>query len=199
MAIKHNNQIPSNHFRKHWQERVKTWFDQPGKKKSRRIARAKKAAAAGSKPVALLRPVIRCPTIKYNIKLRQGRGFTLQELKSAGVGRSYARTIGLSVDHRRKNRSEEGLLLNAQRLKTYISRLKLLPKGSDIKSPVPSPQPVSEVKEKGVYQTAELTEDMKNFKAYSFLRKAAGIKRHSGIRAKRAAAKAEEAAAKATK
>ena len=40
---------------------------------------------------------------------------------------------------------------------------------------------------------------MKNFKAYSFLRKAAGLNRHSGIRAKRAAAKAEEAAAKVTK
>jgi large subunit ribosomal protein L13e len=79
--MKHNNQIPSNHFRKHWQERVKTWFDQPGKKKSRRIARAKKAAAAGSRPVSLLRPTIRCPTLKYNIKSREGRGFTLQELK----------------------------------------------------------------------------------------------------------------------
>ena len=200
MAIKHNNQIPSNHFRKHWQERVKTWFDQPGKKVSRRIARSKKVAAAGSRPVSLFRPIIRCPTLKYNTKLREGRGFTLQELKSAGIGRNYARTVGLSVDHRRKNRSEEGLVLNAQRLKTYMSRVKLIPKGSDIKLPVQkSVQPTSDIKEKGTYQTAELTEDMKNFKAYSFLRKAAGLNRHSGIRAKRAAAKAEEAAAKVTK
>ena len=92
-------------------------------------------AAAGSRPVSLLRPIIRCPTLKYNTKQREGRGFTLQELKSAGIGRNYARTVGLSVDHRRKNRSEEGLVLNAQRLKTYMSRVKLIPKGSDIKVP----------------------------------------------------------------
>ena len=29
----------------------------------------------------LLRPAVRCPTIKYNTKLRAGRGFTLEELK----------------------------------------------------------------------------------------------------------------------
>jgi large subunit ribosomal protein L13e len=36
-----------NHFRKDWQERVKTWFDQPGKKHSRRVARQAKAVKAG--------------------------------------------------------------------------------------------------------------------------------------------------------
>jgi hypothetical protein len=40
----HNDVIPNVHLKKHWQLRVKTWFDQPGRKKRRRIHRAKKAA-----------------------------------------------------------------------------------------------------------------------------------------------------------
>jgi large subunit ribosomal protein L13e len=82
MVLKHNNQLPNQHFRKDWQRRVKTWFDQPGRKKSRRIARIQKAASIAPRPVdGLLRPAVRCPTIKYNTKLRAGRGFTLEELK----------------------------------------------------------------------------------------------------------------------
>ena len=103
--MKHNNVLPNAHFKKDWQNRVKTWFNQPGRKKSRRVARQKKALAIAPRPVAgLLRPVVRCPTYKYNTKLRMGRGFTLEELKTAGIPRKYAATIGLCVDHRRKNR-----------------------------------------------------------------------------------------------
>lgn len=39
-----------------------------------------------------------------------------------------ARSIGVSVDHRRYNRSEESLQSNIARLKEYKSRLVLLPK-----------------------------------------------------------------------
>ena len=53
------------------------------------------------RPVKTLRPVIRCPTLKYNVKQRLGRGFTLEELKSAGVSKKMAQTIGISVDPRR--------------------------------------------------------------------------------------------------
>ena len=61
---------------------VKTWFNQPMRKKRRRTTRAAKAAAIAPRPVAgLLRPVVRCPTFKYNTKLRLGRGFSLDELK----------------------------------------------------------------------------------------------------------------------
>lgn len=82
MVLKHNNQLPNQHFRKQWQRRVKTWFDQPGRKKSRRIARIQKAARIAPRPVdGLLRPAVRCPTLRYNMKLRAGRGFTLEELK----------------------------------------------------------------------------------------------------------------------
>jgi len=128
MAIKHNQQIPHNHFRKDWQRRVRTHFNQPGKKISRRVARRAKAAAVAPRPVDKLRPVVRCATIRYNRKLRVGRGFTLAELKAAGIPRPYAPTIGIAVDPRRQNLSEESLAVNVERLKEYAARLILFPR-----------------------------------------------------------------------
>ena len=40
----------------------------------------------------------------------------------------YARTVGIAVDHRRKNRSVESLEANVQRLKEYQSRLIVFPR-----------------------------------------------------------------------
>ena len=61
---------------------VKTWFNQAGKKKRRRTKRLEKAKAIAPRPVAgLLRPVVHCQTIRYNARVRAGRGFTLDELK----------------------------------------------------------------------------------------------------------------------
>ncbi|KAI0969481.1 ribosomal protein L13e [Xylaria arbuscula] len=128
MAIKHNNQIQKNHFRKDWQRRVRTHFDQPTKKIARRKARAAKAAALAPRPVDKLRPVVRCPSIKYNRRLREGRGFTLTELKEAGIPRLVAPTIGISVDFRRQNLSEESLSANVARLKAYKERLIVFPR-----------------------------------------------------------------------
>ena len=74
--------IHNNHFHKQWQNYVRTWFDQPGRKKRRRVARQKRALQIAPRPVAgALRPIVRCPTFKYNTKIRAGRGFTLEELK----------------------------------------------------------------------------------------------------------------------
>lgn len=82
MAPKHNNMVHNNHFHKDWQRYVKTWFNQPGRKKRRREARAKKALKVAPRPVAgAIRPIVRCPTFRYNTKVRAGRGFTLEELK----------------------------------------------------------------------------------------------------------------------
>jgi large subunit ribosomal protein L13e len=86
MVLKHNNQLPNQHFRKEWQRRVKTWFDQAGQKKSRRVARVQKATRVAPRPVdGLLRPAVRCPTLRYNMKLRSGRGFTLEEIKARNL------------------------------------------------------------------------------------------------------------------
>ena len=130
MAPKRNNIIPNGHFHKDWQHMVKTWFNQPMRKKRRRTTRAAKAAAIAPRPVAgLLRPVVRCPTFKYNTKLRLGRGFSLDELKVlAGISKRSARTIGISVDYRRRNLSMESLQQNVQRLKEYKSKLIVFPR-----------------------------------------------------------------------
>lgn len=44
-----NNILPNVHLNKDWQEKVKTWFDQPGRKRRRRLTRQKKAKQAGVK------------------------------------------------------------------------------------------------------------------------------------------------------
>lgn len=79
---KGNNMVPNQHFHKWWQRHVRTWFNQPARKHRRRIERIKKAKAVFPRPAAgALRPVVRCPTLRYHTKQRTGRGFTLDELK----------------------------------------------------------------------------------------------------------------------
>lgn len=203
--MKHNNVIPNGHFHKQWQRRVKTWFDQPGQKKARRVARAAKAAAAGPCPTELLRPVVRCPTIKYNMKVKAGRGFTLEELKAAGISRKMARSVGISVDHRRKNRSEESLSANKARLQEYKARLVVL---TDKKLPFTTAKcadatetiksfPI--VKAKSCVEYVPASSVKSEATVYATLRKQAGIARYHGIRAKRAAEKAEAAETKKAK
>jgi len=119
----HNNELPNNHFRKDWQTRVKTWFNQPGRAKRRHRNRVAKAASLGARPLKPLRPVVHCQTIRYNFKVREGYGFTLRELKEAGLRKREARGLGVMVDYRRRNVSVEGLKVNVDRLNEYKSRL----------------------------------------------------------------------------
>merc|ERR1712017_67191 len=128
-TMKHNNMIAQEHFKKYWQRYVKTWFDQPAKKKARRLARAKKAAAVAPRPVAgALRSVVHPPTARYNSKVRVGRGFSLAEIKAAGLGKREAQSLGIAVDYRRRNKSVEGQEANVQRLREYGSKLVVFPK-----------------------------------------------------------------------
>lgn len=106
---KHNNAVPRNHFRKDWQRFVKTWFNQPARAERRRISRRDKAARVAPRPVSTLKPIVRCQTAKYNRRVRQGKGFTIDELRAAGINPKSAPGIGIAVDKRRKNRSEESL------------------------------------------------------------------------------------------
>lgn len=198
MAVAKNLPILKNHFRKHWQERVRVHFDQAGKKLSRRQARSAKAAKVAPKPVDALRPVVRCPTIKYNRKVRAGRGFTITELKAAGLTQKHARSVGIAVDHRRQNRSEETFNANVARLNEYKAKLvvfdkKTKPEGQQVSVaaafPIVQPQPESgvravEVPEKSAYRT---------------LRDAQNTKRYRGIRDKRSKEKAEIEAEKKNK
>ena len=125
---KHNNAIQKNHFRKHWQRWVKTWFNQAGRKRRRLDNRRAKAEAIAPRPLKNLRPSVRCPTQRYNMRMRLGKGFTLEEVKQAGLNKHFARTVGISIDHRRTNKSAESLQRNVNRLKEYLERLVVLPR-----------------------------------------------------------------------
>merc|ERR1711988_722030 len=96
--MKHNNQIHSvRKFRKYWQRYVKTWFNQPARKASRRAARDKKAQKISPRPLAgAVRPIVHGATVKYNSKLRIGRGFSLEEIKDAGLGKAEAQSLDRS-------------------------------------------------------------------------------------------------------
>ena len=61
------------------------------------------------------------------MKTRYGRGFTLEEIKQAGLNANYARSIGIAVDHRRLDTSLETRDLNVKRLKAYLAKLILFP------------------------------------------------------------------------
>ncbi|KAG0147182.1 hypothetical protein CROQUDRAFT_656470 [Cronartium quercuum f. sp. fusiforme G11] len=207
MGFRGNNVLHKNHFRKDWQLRVKTWFDQPGAKKRRRNARQAKAAAAGVRPTSLLRPAVRCQTIRYNRRVRSGRGFTAAELAAAGIRRKEALSIGIPYDHRRRNKSEEGVALNAERLLAYKERLILFPKNpkkpakadssnltaattQDVSSVLPLP---SGVQPEG--RRAITAEELK-FGAFRALRQARTNQRQAGVWKVRKQKKEEEEAAK---
>jgi large subunit ribosomal protein L13e len=128
MGFGKNNALHGNHFRKDWQRHVKTWFNQPGRKLRRRNARKAKAATLGVRPLTLLRPAVRGQTVRYNAKVREGRGFSLGELKEAGISRKTALGLGIVVDHRRRNLSIEGKSVNIERLKAYKERLVVFPR-----------------------------------------------------------------------
>ncbi|XP_077307142.1 large ribosomal subunit protein eL13 [Lithobates pipiens] len=205
MAPSRNGMILKPHFHKDWQRRVATWFNQPARKTRRRKARLAKARQIAPRPIAgPLRPVVRCPTIRYHTKIRAGRGFSLEELKAAGINKKVARTIGISVDHRRRNKSTESLQTNVQRLKEYRSKLILFPRkpsapkkgdgsAEELKMATQLKGPVMPIRQTFKKEKARvISEDEKNFKAFASLRMARANARLFGIRAKRAKEAAEQ-------
>ena len=162
------------------------------------------------------------------MRIRSGRGFTLEELKAAGVQKKQALTIGIPVDHRRRNRSEESLERNVQRLKAYKDRLILFPlkskkpkkgdssvrykiralslgssslfwaQAEDLKAnttrsvSAAMPLPASSTPE----EPRKITQEERDFDAYTTLRKARSDARFVGVRKIRAQKKIEEEEAK---
>lgn len=187
--VKHNNVVPNIHCHKKYLQssrgplKVKLALNQATRKKSRRLARAKKAAGSFPAPVQKLRPIVHCPTQKYSAKTRLGKGFTLEELKAAKVCAKYARTIGIAVDHRRNNKSEESLELNTNRLKTYLANLVILKKGEDstgmsqLKGAI---QPIDH--SRGEIEMQNVTNEIKSFKAYTTMRLAKKETKVAGYR-----------------
>lgn len=198
MAISKNLPLLKNHFRKHWQERVKVHFDQAGKKTSRRQARLAKAAKVAPRPVDALRPIVRCPTVKYNRRVRAGRGFTLAEIKAAGLSAKYARTVGIAVDHRRQNKSQETFDANVARLQEYKSKLVVFGKKDTVEAAQVQTSAVFPVEQPAAKTELRAVEAGEK-SAYRTLRDARNDKRYKGIREKRAKEKAEAEADKKKK
>lgn len=208
--VKHNNVIPNQHFRKDWQRYVRTWFDQPAKKVARRKARDAKAKKVAPRPLGLLRPVVHCSTNKYNMKVRAGRGFTLKELKAAGISKHEALSIGIAYDHRRTNKCDESLKTNVERLKLYKSKLVLFPrkmnskkvkKGDATKQELASAtqvlakNPLPIVQPKPTLVVRKITKDEKEANVTVILRKALTDQKREGARIQLKAKRLEEAAA----
>ncbi|EPY30671.1 large subunit ribosomal protein L13e [Strigomonas culicis] len=218
---KGNNAIPHVHQKKHWNPcssqkgNVKTFLNQPAQKARRRRLRLVKAKRVFPRPVKALRPQVNCPTVRYNMKKRLGRGFSPSELKAAGLKPRYARTIGISVDLRRRNKSEEGLNANVQRLKTYLSKLVLFPLSrKKVQQGEASEEAIKAATQDRsrfgdaavgalVYPAAEapraVSADEKSKNVYKFLKKNHSAVRFFGARTARAARKAAAAAEKAGK
>jgi len=158
-----------------------------------------------------LRPIVREQTIKYNRKIRLGRGFSLEEIKAAKLGIAFARSVGVAVDHRRKNKSNEAFQLNVKRLQDYKQQLVLFPRhAGKPKKGLVNDATEQEIKQFGANQTvdvnralpipkqakrekpAKITKEMKEAKVYRKLRLERTNQYYAGRREK----KAKEAAAK---
>merc|ERR1712084_164710 len=118
-----------------------------------------------------------------------------------------AATIGISVDHRRRNRCAESLQANVERLKMYMSKLKIFPKKTGkkgckkgdtpkselqnvaqntLKEIIPVPKPDMSIEARAI--TAQEKEES----AYKKLKKARTNQKYDGIKRKKAAATADE-------
>ena len=165
-----------------------------------------KAARVAPRPVDSLRPVVRCQTVRYNMRVRAGRGFTLEELRGAGVSPKLAPTVGIAVDHRRTNKSAESLTENVARIKAYMAKLVIAPrKGgkataaaradfAKLAQTTAAAPPIRQPEAKVTF--VEVTEAMTGDKhsAFKTLRQERTNAKLQGRRAKRAADAAKEAA-----
>lgn len=199
---KGNNAIPHVHQRKHYHPcssqkgNLKVFLAQPKQKERRRRLRLQKAKAVFPRPLRQLRPLVSCPTVRYNMKKRLGAGFTTEELAGAGINARYAATVGINVDARRKNISEESLALNVQRLKTYVSKLVLFPinhkkvqKGeateAEQKAAVQNANVNAKAARKAKEAPRKITAEEAKTNAYAFLKKNHSAARFLGDRIRR--------------
>uniref|UniRef100_A0A2K5YUC0 Large ribosomal subunit protein eL13 n=1 Tax=Mandrillus leucophaeus TaxID=9568 RepID=A0A2K5YUC0_MANLE len=183
MAPSRNGMILKPHFRKDWQRRMATWFSQQARK-IRRVralqAKARRMASGPSQPIVS----------PYHTEASVGRGFSLKELRVAGIHKKVARIIGIFVDPRRWNKSTA----NVQRLKEYPrppkkgdSSAEELKLAAQLTGPVMPTQNVYKKEKARV-----VTEEEKNVKALASLRMARANARIFGIWAKRAKEAAEQ-------
>ena len=158
-----NNRVPNDHLRKDWYKRVKTYFDTPAKAAKRAATRAQKAKKIAPRPLDTLRPLVHCPTVRYNRRVRLGRGFTPAELKAAGIDSSRARFMGIAVDSRRNHIKDESLKqANIDRLKAYVSRMVRVHKGETLPESVNAPELFALPKPSKEVEMRAITAEAKN-------------------------------------
>lgn len=176
-------------------------------KKLRLQRREAKAAAVSPRPVDKLRPLVLGQTRKYSSKVRIGRGFTLAELKEAGLTGAFAQTVGIAVDHRRHNKNAETMAANVERLNEYKTKLILFPKkaGKNKKGEIPDTHSnrlvhAEQVVKPSVFGLPDvdtssapepITKEMLAAKVYRKLRIERTNKRYNGVRLERARKAAE--------
>ncbi|OIR58528.1 MAG: 60S ribosomal protein L13 [Amphiamblys sp. WSBS2006] len=183
--MKGNNPIPTDYTKKEIHKTPKVIFntkqraEKKLKKKQLKIKRNAPRPADGQ-----IRPIVRCPTTRYNMKTRLGRGFTQAELAAAGIPAKKAMKFEIAIDRRRKNYSLETLEVNKERLAKYMARLVLLtPK--EAKEIRDSKKVSDVVGEEAMDATAEPrkpTPEELEFQAYTTLKKLRGerhVERHA--------------------
>lgn len=154
-----------------------------------------------------MRPVVMCMTRKYSSKVKIGRGFSLAELKAAGLTGAFAQTVGIAVDHRRHNKNVETMAMNVKRLNDYKTKLVLFPAkdGKFKKGEIPdstadklsatqvvAPSIFDAPKADKTITSEPITKDMLAFKVYQKLRAERTNKRYNGVRIIRAKKEAEK-------
>ncbi|MCO5597056.1 hypothetical protein L7F22_051130 [Adiantum nelumboides] len=151
--MKHNNVLPNGHFKEDSKSHVRTWFNQAARKKRICLAHQKKAVQIFSRPTSgPLRPSVHSQTLKYNIKVRAGGGFTLEKLAS---------TSGIAVDTHRKNCYLESLqaivfLRRSQKAKEADSSEEELASAMHIQGPT-----IPIVREKPIVEVVVITYESK--------------------------------------
>ncbi|ELK06383.1 60S ribosomal protein L13 [Pteropus alecto] len=123
------------------------------------------------------------PHSEYHTAVRASWGFSLAELWVAGIHKKVARTIGISEDSRRQNKSTESLKAKVQRLKEYGSKLILFPRkpsapkkadssAEELKLATQLTGPVVPIRNVHTKEKARVITEEENFKAFASLRMA---------------------------
>ena len=141
--------------------------------------------------------------VRYHRKVRAGRGFSLEELRVAGIHKKVAQTIGISVDPRWRSKCTESLQANVQRFKEYRSKLILFPRktsapkkgdsaAEELKLATQLTGPIMPIRNVYKKEKARVITEEKDFKAFASFHMARANALLFGIQVKRAKEAAEQ-------
>ena len=122
--VAHNNVIANAHFKKDWQGNTTSCKVRPGS--TRRAARSPVASRARRERALYPRPTAgatarRAPDPALQLQDASRSWLHRQGSRPRGIPKKLAPTIGIAVDHRRRNRSEESLAVSAHAVHPRIN------------------------------------------------------------------------------